>query len=257
MSISLKGDKPFENIPSIKAKALRINLNEHIYGTFAEIGAGQEVARHFFRSGGASGTIAKTMSAYDKEFSDAIYGVEPDNRYVSESRLKKMLSHEINLLESRMDRSKHPNKMFFTYANTVATIDFAKKYRGHGWMGLKFQTDSSDDYSEILIHVRFNLFEARAQQEALGLMGINLIYGAYYKNDQPRKLLKYLNDHIDPDAIEIDTVNFSGPLFKNVDNRLMSLELVKNGMTEAVMFGPDGNNILPARVLYKKKYPSH
>ena len=252
MSISLKGDKPFENIPSIKAKALRINLNEHIYGTFAEIGAGQEVARHFFRSGGASGTIAKTMSAYDKEFSDAIYGVEPDNRYVSESRLKKMLSHEINLLESRMDRSKHPNKMFFTYANTVATIDFAKKYRGHGWMGLKFQTDSSDDYSEILIHVRFNLFEARAQQEALGLMGINLIYGAYYKHDQPRKLLKYLNDHIDPGAIEIDTVNFSGPLFKDVDNRLMSLELVKNGMTEAVMFGPDGNNILPARVLYKK-----
>jgi len=252
MSISLKGDKPFENIPSIKAKALRINLNEHIYGTFAEIGAGQEVARHFFRSGGASGTIAKTMSAYDKEFSDAIYGEEDDNRYVSESRLKKMLTHEINLLESRMDRSKHPEKMFFTYANTVATIDFAKKYRGHGWMGLKFQTDATQDYSEILIHVRFNLFDAKAQQEALGLMGLNLIYGAYYKNDQPKKLLKYLYDHIDPSAIEIDTVNFSGPLFKNVDNRLMSLELVKNGMTEAVMFGPDGNNILPARVLYKK-----
>ena len=178
MSISLKGDKPFENIPSIKAKALRINLNDHIYGTFAEIGAGQEVARHFFRSGGASGTIAKTMSAYDKAFSDAIYGEEPDNRYVSESWLKKMLSHEVNLLESRMDRKEHPNKMFFTYANTVATIDFAKKYRGHGWMGIRFQTDSSEDYSEILIHVRFNLFEARAQQEALGLMGLNLIYCA-------------------------------------------------------------------------------
>ena len=249
MSISLKGDQPFENIPSVKAKALRINLNEHIYGTFAEIGAGQEVARHFFRSGGASGTIAKTMSAYDKAFSDAIYGEEPDNRYVSESRLKKMLSHEVNLLESRMDRKEHPNKMFFTYANTVATIDFAKKYRGHGWMGIKFQTDSSEDYSEILIHVRFNLFEARAQQEALGLMGLNLIYGAYYKHNEPRKLLKYLYDHLDPGAIEIDTVNFSGPLFKDVDNRVMSLELVKNGMTEAVMFGPDGNNILPARVL--------
>ena len=219
---------------------------------FAEIGAGQEVARHFFRSGGASGTIAKTMSAYDKAFSDAIYGEEPDNRYVSESRLKKMLSHEVNLLESRMDRKEHPNKMFFTYANTVATIDFAKKYRGHGWMGIKFQTDSSEDYSEILIHVRFNLFEARAQQEALGLMGLNLIYGAYYKHNEPRKLLKYLYDHIDPGAIEIDTINFSGPLFKDVDNRVMSLELVKNGMTEAVMFGPDGNNILPARVLYKK-----
>ncbi len=251
MSVSLTGDKPFENIPSIKAKALRINLNEHIYGTFAEIGAGQEVARHFFRSGGASGTIAKTMSAYDKAFSDAIYGKKEDG-YVSESRLKKMLDHEINLLVSRMSRKKHPNKMFFTYANTVATIDFAKKYKGHGWMGMKFQTNPDNDFSEIHIHVRFHSFDAKAQQEALGLMGINLIYGAFYKNDKPRKLLKYLYDHIDPDAIEIDTINFSGPLFNDIDNRLMSLELVKNGMTKAVMFGPDGNNILPAKVLWKK-----
>ncbi len=251
MSVSLTGDKPFENIPSIKAKALRINLNEHIYGTFAEIGAGQEVARHFFRSGGASGTIAKTMSAYDKAFSDAIYGKKEDG-YVSESRLKKMLDHEINLLVSRMSRKKHPNKMFFTYANTVATIDFAKKYKGHGWMGMKFQTNPKEDFSEIHIHVRFHSFDAKAQQEALGLMGINLIYGAFYKNDKPRKLLKYLYDHIDPDAIEIDTINFSGPLFNEIDNRLMSLELVKNGMTKAVMFGPDGNNILPAKVLWKK-----
>ena len=251
MSVSLTGDKPFENIPSIKAKALRINLNEHIYGTFAEIGAGQEVARHFFRSGGASGTIAKTMSAYDKAFSDAIYGKKEDG-YVSESRLKKMLDHEINLLVSRMSRKKHPNKMFFTYANTVATIDFAKKYKGHGWMGMKFQTNPENDFSEIHIHVRFHSFDAKAQQEALGLMGINLIYGAFYKNDKPRKLLKYLYDNIDPDAIEIDTINFSGPLFNDIDNRLMSLELVKNGMTKAVMFGPDGNNILPAKVLWKK-----
>ena len=252
MSISLQGDKPFENIPSIKAKALRINLNEHIYGTFAEIGAGQEVARHFFRSGGASGTIAKTMSAYDKAFSDAIYGQETNSGYVSESRLKKMLDHEVDLLVSRMDRKEHPNKMFFTYANTVATIDFAKKYKGHGWMGLKFQTNPKESFSEIHIHVRFHQFDAKAQQEALGLMGLNLIYGAYYKNDEPRKLLRYLYDHIDPDSIEIDTINFSGPLFKKVDNRLMSLELVKNNMTKAVMFGPDGNNVLPAKVLYKK-----
>ncbi|MDA0757971.1 MAG: TonB-dependent receptor [Bacteroidetes bacterium] len=252
MSISLKGDQPFENIPSVKAKALKINLNSHIYGTFAEIGAGQEVARHFFRSGGASGTIAKTMSAYDKAFSDAIYGEEPDHEYVSESRLKKMLSHEVNLLETRMSRENNPDKMFFTYANTVATIDFAKKYKGHGWMGIKFQTNSKDDFSQIHIHVRFHNFEAKSQQETLGLMGLNLIYGAYYKHDKPKKLLKYLYDHIDSEAIEIDTINFSGPLFKNVDNRVMSMELIKNGMTEAVMFGPDGNNILPARVLYKK-----
>ena len=252
MSISLNGDQPFENIPSIKAKALRINLNKHIYGTFAEIGAGQEVARHFFRSGGASGTIAKTMSAYDKAFSDAIYGQETNDGYVSESRLKKMLDHEINLLVSRMDRKEHPEKMFFTYANTVATIDFAKKYKGHGWMGIKFQTDPNQAFSEIHIHVRFHQFDAKAQQEALGLMGLNLIYGAYYKYDEPRKLLKYLYDHIDSESIELDTINFSGPLFEKVDNRLMSLELVKNDMTKAVMFGPDGNNILPAKVFWKK-----
>ena len=252
MVVSLKGDKVFENVLSTVDKALRINLNEHIYGTFAEIGAGQEVARHFFRAGGASGTIAKTMSAYDKGFSDAIYGAEQDKRYVTKSRLSKMLKHEINLLETRVDRKNNPEKMFFAFANTVATIDFAKKFKGHGWMGIRFQTDSQQEYSEIQMHVRFHLIDAKAQQEALGIMGVNLIYGAYYKHNKPRSLIKYLYDHIDPHAIEIDTINFSGPLFENVDNRLLSLDLVKNGMTQAVMFGPDGKNILPAAVLYKK-----
>ena len=252
MVVSLKGDKDFENVLSTVDKALRINLNEHIYGTFAEIGAGQEVARHFFRAGGASGTIAKTMSAYDRGFSDAIYGAEEDKRYVTKSRLSKMLKHEINLLETRVDRKNNPEKMFFAFANTVATIDFAKKFKGHGWMGIRFQTDSQQEYSEIQMHVRFHLIDAKAQQEALGIMGVNLIYGAYYKHNKPRSLIKYLYDHIDPHAIEIDTINFSGPLFENVDNRLLSLDLVKNGMTQAVMFGPDGKNILPAAVLYKK-----
>ena len=252
MVVSLKGDKDFENVLSTVDKALRINLNEHIYGTFAEIGAGQEVARHFFRAGGASGTIAKTMSAYDRGFSDAIYGAEQDKRYVTKSRLSKMLKHEINLLETRVDRENNPEKMFFAFANTVATIDFAKKFKGHGWMGIRFQTDTQQEYSEIQMHVRFHLIDAKAQQEALGIMGVNLIYGAYYKHNKPRSLIKYLYDHIDPQAIEIDTINFSGPLFKNVDNRLLSLDLVKNGMTQAVMFGPDGKNILPAAVLYKK-----
>ena len=252
MAVKLKGDKEFENILSTKDKALRINLNENIYGTFSEIGAGQEVARHFFRAGGASGTIAKTMSAYDKGFSDAIYGIENDLRYVTQSRLTKMLNHEISLLESRVDRAVHTEKMFFSFANTVATIDFAKKYKGHGWMGIKFQTESNSEYSEIKLHVRFHLPEAKAQQEILGLMGVNLIYGAYYKHNKPRSLIKYLYDHIDPTTIEIDTINFSGPLFKDVDNRLLSLELIKNGMTQAVMFGPDGKNILPAAELYKK-----
>jgi len=252
MEITLKGDKEFDEIPSLKTKALRINLNENIYGTFAEIGAGQETVRHFFRAGGASGTIAKAMSAYDKDFSDAIYGIEDDGRYVTEARLRKMLTHEIDLIEERITRDKHPNKMFFSFANTVATIDFAKKYKGHGWVGIKYQIEPDQDYNEIILHLRFKENDARLQQETLGILGTNLIYGAFYKYDVPKKLLRYLYDHLDKDQIEIDTINFSGPVFKDVDNRLMSLQLVKNGMTDAVMFAPDGNNVLPARVLYKK-----
>ena len=252
MSITLKGDKEIENIPSIKRKSLRINLNDYIYGTFAEIGAGQETVRNFFRAGGASGTIAKAMSAYDKDFSDAVYGIEPDNRYVTEPRLKRMLSYEIELMEDRLSRTKHPDKLFFTYANTVATIDFAKKFKGHGWVGVKFQLDPLEDYNEIILHIRFRQTDARLQQETLGILGVNLLYGAFYMNDRPKDLLGSLYDHLDKDQIEIDMINFSGPRFMYVDNRLMSLQLVKNGMTDAVMFGPDGNNLLPAQELYKK-----
>lgn len=252
MEETILGDKGFDNKPSIEAKALRINLNEYIYGTFAEIGAGQEVARHFFRVGGASGTIAKTISAYDKNFSDTIYGEEDDGRYVTETRLAKMLKHEMRLLENRIPKADQSNKMFFTLANTVATIDFAKKFKGHGWMGIRFQTTPTEPYSEIVLHVRFHQNEARLQQEVLGIMGVNLVYGAFYKHQDPKKLLRYLYDHIDQDAIEIDTINFSGPKFETVDNRLMSLQLIRNSMTDAVMFDAKGNNVLPARILYKK-----
>ena len=250
--IKLKGDKDIESIPSISDKALRINLNDNIYGTFAEIGAGQETVRHFFRAGGSSGTIAKAMSAYDKDFSDAIYGAEDDGRYVTENRLRKMLNHEVELIEERLKREKHPSKMFFSYANTVATIDFAKQYKGHGWVGIKYQIEPDEAYNEILLHIRFKETDARLQQETLGKLGVNLIYGAFYKYNDPKRLLRYLYDHIDKDQLEIDTINFSGPRFADVDNRLMSLQLVKNGMTDAVMFDPTGKNILPAAVLYKK-----
>jgi hypothetical protein len=250
--IKLKGDKVINQIPSIKDKALRINLNDNIYGTFAEIGAGQETVRHFFRSGGSSGTIAKAMSAYDKDFSDSIYGIEEDGRYVTESRLKKMITMEGKLIEQRLSREKHPNKMFFSYANTVATIDFAKQFKGHGWVGIRYQIEPDEDYNEIILHIRFKETDARLQQETLGILGVNLIYGAYYKYNDPKRLLRYLYDHLDKDQLEIDTINFSGPRFADVDNRLMSLQLVKNGMTDAVMFDPNGKNILPAAILYKK-----
>lgn len=246
------GDKDFKSAPSIKDKSLRINLNENIYGTFAEIGAGQETVRNFFRAGGSSGTIAKTMSAYDKDFSDAIYGIEEDRRYVTESRLQKMLNHETNLIEKRIHRNKHPNKLFFTYANTVATIDFAKRYKGHGWVGIKYQLKPRSEYNKIVLHIRFKENDARLQQNTLGTLGTNLIYASYYAHNNPKQILNDLYDHLNKDQIEIDTINFSGPVFREVDNRLMSLQLVKSGMTEAVMFAPDGNNILPAKALYKK-----
>ena len=252
MPASLKGDKDLDTQLSVKNKALRVNLNENIYGTFAEIGAGQETVRNFFRAGGASGTIAKTISAYDKDFSDAIYGLEPQGRYVTEARLKAMLTYETDLIEQRIAREKHPNKLFFSYANTVATIDFAKKYKGHGWLGIRFQAEPRQEYSEIVIHVQFHETNASMQQITLGIMGVNLIYGAFYHFDNPNAFIKSLYDSISKDKIEIDLINFSGPLFEQVDNRLISLQLVKNDMTQAVMFAPDGNMVLPASILYKK-----
>jgi hypothetical protein len=196
MNVNIKGDQGFDNKPSIEAKALRINLNQCIYGTFAEIGAGQEVARHFFKVGGSSGTIAKTISAYDKNFSDTIYGEETDGRYVTETRLEKMMTHEMRLLKKRIPKEDQSNKLFFTLANTVATIDFAKKFKGHGWMGIRFQTEPEGPYNQIVLHVRFHQTEARFQQEALGFMGVNLVYGAFYKHHNPKKLLRYLYDQL-------------------------------------------------------------
>ena len=235
-----------------KQKALTVNLDPNIYGTFAEIGAGQETVRYFFRAGGASNTIAKAMSAYDKEFSDAIYGKEAKNRYVTQNRLRKMLRYEISLVEERITREFSPDRKFFSYANTVTTINFDKTFQGHGWVGIRFQSDVNQGYNEIVIHIKFHENNATLQQETLGSLGVNLIYGAFYYYDNPRKLIESLYDDISVDNLEIDMIDFSGPAFEYVDNRLMSLQLVKSGMTEAVIFTPEGKNILPADLLYKK-----
>ncbi len=235
-----------------KQKALVVNLDPNIYGTFAEIGAGQETVRHFFRAGAASQTIAKAMSAYDKDYSDAIYGTEEKNRYVTQNRLKKMLQHEVRLIEERLDKDENPNRKFFSYANTVTTINFQKTFKGHGWVGLMFQAQPNQEYSEIVLHVKFKENDATLQQETLGSLGVNLVYGAFYLYDNPRRLIKSLYDDISVDKIEIDMVDFRGPAFEYVDNRLMSLQLVKNSMTEAVVFNPEGKNMLPADLLYKK-----
>lgn len=235
-----------------KQKALAVNLDPDIYGTFAEIGAGQETVRHFFRAGGASKTIAKAMSAYDKDFSDAIYGKEAKNRYVTQNRLRKMLRYEVSLIEERVSREHNAGRKFFSYANTVTTINFDKTMKGHGWVGIRFQLHEAQDYNEIVLHVKFNENDATLQQETLGGLGVNLIYGAFYYADNPRKLIASLYDDISTDNVEIDMIDFSGPAFEYVDNRLMSLQLVKHGMTEAVIFNSQGNNMLPADILYRK-----
>ncbi len=237
---------------SAAQKALRTNLNPNIYGSFAEIGAGQETVRHFFRAGGASGTIAKAMSAYDKEFSDAIYGQEAAGRYVTENRLRKMLNHEYQLLHERINRETSPDKCFFAFANTVATINFAKTFKGHGWLGVRYQTRPDREANEVIVHVRLHEDNPKYQQETIGVMGVNLIYAAYNLFEEPKSFLLSLYDGIDRTAIEVDLINFSGPDFDHIDNRLMSLQLIKNGFTDAVIFGPEGKNLLPAELLYKK-----
>ncbi|HVI82060.1 MAG TPA: TonB-dependent receptor [Chthoniobacterales bacterium] len=230
-------------------KAFHINLDRHKYGTFAEIGAGQEVARRFFHVGGASGTIAKTMSAYDMTFSDAIYG--PTDRYVSRRRLQTMLDREYDLLIERLERKLGGEKTFFVFADTVAARNFKEHNESHGWLGVRFQNQPSGEPSQIIIHVRM-LDEANVdQQEALGVIGVNLLYGAFYQ-PQPERLISSLQENLAAGRIQVDLIKFSGPAFAAIDNRLMSLQLVSQGLTDAVMFTADGEMVQPSDVLYKK-----
>src|SRR5580698_5053916 len=212
-------------------KALQINLDAKKYGTFAEIGAGQEVARRFFHVGGAAGTVAKSISAYDMSVSDAIYGAS--NRYVSRDRLEKMLDYEFKLLLERLDKNRGDRCTFFVFADTVATHSFTRKEEGNGWMGIRFQTDCRSAPSDIIIHVRLLEPENVHEQEALGIIGTNLIYGAFYSCKQPEQLIGLLLDDLTRERVEVDMIRFSGPAFANVDNRLMSLQLVQQGLTDA------------------------
>ncbi|MEK7722671.1 MAG: TonB-dependent receptor, partial [Elusimicrobiota bacterium] len=208
---------------SPQEKAARINLDRKFYGTFAEIGAGQEVARWFFVVGGASGTLAKTISAYDMAFSDAIYG--KDERYVSQARLKKMLDYEFDLLVERLGSGR----AFFAFADTVAARNHLGTNECHGWMGIKFQAQPQAGPSEIILHVNMRDGENIRQQEALGIIGVNLTYGAFYLHSEPEKLIASLLDGLSTARIEVDMVKFAGPCFSGVDNRLMSLQLVAQG----------------------------
>lgn len=232
-----------------REKALKINLNASIYGSFAEIGAGQETAANFFKAGGASGTIAKTMSAYDMEFSDAIYG-ETD-RYVSEQRLQQMLEKEFGLLGKRLE-SRAAQTCFFAFANTIETTNFHRTNQAHGWIGLRFQLNPQSAYNECIIHVVMKDQENTWQQRTIGIIGVNLLYACFYLHSQPETLISSLLDNVVQDTVEVDLLKISGPDFENIDNRLMSLKLVKNKLTKAAMFGPDGSVLQPSEALYKR-----
>ncbi|MGO8839518.1 MAG: TonB-dependent receptor [Limisphaerales bacterium] len=231
-------------------KALQINLDAKKYGTFAEIGAGQEVARWFFHVGGAAGTVAKTISAYDMAVSDAIYG--PCDRYVSRSRLKAMLDYEFDLLLQRLDPARGEKTTFFAFANTVATHSFSRQEEGHGWMGIRFQTAPRTPPSEIFIHVRLLDNENVREQEALGVVGVNLVYGAIYFHREPERLIRSLLDNLTWERVEVDLIRLAGPAFAGVDNRLMALQLVQHGLTEAAMFTAEGEAVQWSELLYKK-----
>jgi hypothetical protein len=233
-------------------KALQINLDAKKYGTFAEIGAGQEVARWFFHVGKASGTVAKTISAYDMAISDAIYGTA--ERYVSRKRLQAMLDHEFGLLLQRLDKTRGDKCTFFAFANTVATKQGARPglEEGQGWLGVKFQVHPHGDPSTIIIHVRLLDWETPRQQEAVGIVGVNLIYGAFYQHIEPARLIGSLLDGLNSQRVEVDMIKFSGSAFTGVDNRLMALQLVEQWLTEAAMFTADGETIIPGELLYKK-----
>jgi hypothetical protein len=235
--------------PSTQQKAAQINRDARRYGTFAEIGAGQEVARWFFHVGGAAGTVAKTMSAYDMAVSDAIYG--PAERYVSRQRLQAMLDHEFTLLRQRLDALHGAQRTFFAFANTVATHSFSRKEEGHGWMGIRFQAELHGEPSEIVLHIRLLEKENTHQQEALGVLGVNLIHGAFFQS-QPAALIASLLDNLSWERVEVDMIRFSGPAFAGVDNRLMALQLVQQGLTEAAMFTAAGEAAQWSEVLYKK-----
>lgn len=232
-------------------KALRVNLDTTIYGTFAEIGAGQEVAGNFFKAGASSGTVAKSISAYDMVFSDAIYGKEKSGRYVCQSRLKKMVKYEYDLTLERLSEPR-PESRFFSFANTVSARNFHGTNEAHGWCGLRFQTEKGADFNDLVIHVRMHDNTNLLQQKALGILGVNMIYASYFAADSMHNFLDILMENLSRSRVEIDMITATGPAFEHFDDRLLSLGLLEKGLTDAVLFNTKGEVCLPSDELYKK-----
>jgi len=239
-----------EKRQTTEEKALRINLTRDMYGCFAEIGAGQEVAANFFRAGGSSGTIAYSQSAYDMKVSDSMYGEA--SRYVCEERLITMLETEYETMKFRLPE-KNKDTRFFAFCNTVESLNYHKTNQGQGWVGIRFQLSLDSKPNDIILHVKMHDTSNKSQQDALGILGVNLIHAAYFHNDNLEDFLEDLVHRLPRERMEIDMLRVSGPDFENIDNRIIALNLVKKGITDATMFDLCGNVLQPATALYKKK----
>jgi len=239
-------------ILSTNRKALRLNLDQSIFGTFAEIGGGQEVARAFFQAGGASGTVAKTISAYDKSFSDSLYNENKPGRYVSEGRLTKMLNKEFEDLSKLIGPTRKIDTKYFVFANTVSTLNFKKDNVSHGWLGVKFQLNPEKGPNDVILHVNMHENDAVLQQASLGILGVNLLFACYHYYNYPNTFIQSLLDSLSTDRIEITMIRMKGPDLEYVDNRLLGVQLVKNEMTKAIMYDRNGTVQHPADLLYKK-----
>ncbi len=244
--------EPYEKGGTIRQKARELNLDPLIYGTFAEIGAGQEVARQFFRAGKASGTIAKTVSAYDMQMSDAIYGVEQSGRYVTRTRLESMLETEYADLLKRVAKGRSPDSTYFAFADTVAAKTLESDKDCQGWMGIRYQQHPSAAPSQVVLHVRMLDISNRDQQECLGILGVNLIYGAFRTAPDPDALVDALIQGLSWGRVEVDFIDFSGPAFESIDNRLMNLRLVTSSLSPVVMFKSNGQASLPTDLIFRK-----
>jgi hypothetical protein len=239
-----------QQFTDIHAKALAINLEASYYGTFAEIGAGQEVARWFLSAGAASGTVAQAISAYDKTVSDDTYGA--GTRYVSKERLLAMLDHEYQILLARLAKGRGGQTRFFAFADTVATRNYQGTNEQHGWLGVRVQVEPEGPPNQILLHINLGDPTALLQQQAIGTLGVNLIYAAFHQRSSPEDFLAGLFDDLTIERLEIDGLELTGPVFTDVDSRLWCLDLLRNGMSHGLVFDSNVQVVEPATPLHKR-----
>ncbi len=239
----------------VHAKALAINLDATKYGSIAEIGAGQEVARWFLRAGAASGTVARTISAYDKVVSDKTYGA--GTRYVSKERLQAMLDFEYRLLTQELGAVRGANTKFFAFADTVSARNFQGTNEQHGWMGVRFQSEPGGESNDVLLHVNLMDHTNQQQQESVGKLGVNLIYAAFHERDSSQEFLTSIYEELTSGNLEIDVLELAGPAFKDFDHRLWCLELLGLGMATVIAFDGDSKVTEPSSVLRKRPLVVH